>query len=312
MISDKYNDVNFNPDSKLLGEVWHEFGVPIDISYDSVVVKMGELTEQKAKDKVTSLRAKLNICICDHKASGNGDGTRNFLSCDETPEVDMEVCDDRANFVRAGTTPAILYLWELARNSGILHSVTQRITEGHSVDGGTAPSVMGDKRGSKKRKKKGREDTEMDNFQIALGARLDDASYQMATSNLLALREKLDALEGNVIEMEEEAAILELDKNDAVSKTRLTFRKRRIQKEMETIKIVKRDINKVLETMSRIEKGRKPVQDSSSSQSTSGEEAVEEVVVIDEEEEDENEKDKGSNDESDDESSSSEDDKDDE
>jgi hypothetical protein len=302
LIADKFNDRSFNPESQLMGSVWHEFGSKIDLSYDAVVVKMGELPEQKEKDKLTSLRAKLNICICDHKASGNGDGTRTFGSCDETETPEM-LCDDRSNYVRAGTTPAILYLWNLARENGILHSVTQRITDGHSFDGGKAPSVMGKK--NKKRKKKGGEDTQMVDFQNFLGVRLDDASYQMATSNLFALREKLDALEGNVLDQEEQIALLEMEmeeKGNERIETRLGFRRKRIQKDMEKIKIVENDIKKILDTMNRIDKGRKQV--GSGSQSAGVEE---EAVVIEEDEKDENEKSNegtgSNNDSSDDESS---------
>ena len=132
LISDKWNDKEFNPKSTIYRDLHDQFNSQIDISYSSVE-NMGALTPDKAKKKFFDLKNPLILILNDYEKSGNGDGSVSEQQRDDaniTDEVELELfnANDKRNYLN-GKSPAILYLWEKANEFDLLNTVCQQIPE---------------------------------------------------------------------------------------------------------------------------------------------------------------------------------------
>ena len=74
LMSDKWNDKEFNLESDTYPSLHDDFNQAIDISHNAVS-KMGVCTPDKAKEKYSKMKNDLLIVKMNWEKSGNGDGT---------------------------------------------------------------------------------------------------------------------------------------------------------------------------------------------------------------------------------------------
>ena len=76
MSAGTWNSQAFGPACNVYHNSHPDLAKPLDISYQAVVVKMGELTAEKAKDKFMEMKNAASIVVARHRLSGGGDGQR--------------------------------------------------------------------------------------------------------------------------------------------------------------------------------------------------------------------------------------------
>ena len=164
LLSDKWNDEDFNPSSRVYPHLHKDYSEAMDISHNAVK-DMGGCTPSKAKEKIMELKVQVSIVQRKWEASGMGGGgkkTPEEICIDETSDENdgFELRgggDDRADFLGIFKS-AVLYLWERCNEVQFLQEVIQKIKLEHSLDGGSVPIVTS---GRKKRKAKKTEKDEM-------------------------------------------------------------------------------------------------------------------------------------------------------
>jgi len=105
IVSDYFNDPNFNVTSSLYPMLHEDFSSAIDLSYKAVS-GMGTLDAAKAKSKFLKLKNDLVYVKTNYEKSGNGEGC--FTNVDDSLEFEQIDGSAKKNFLR-GRTPATLY-----------------------------------------------------------------------------------------------------------------------------------------------------------------------------------------------------------
>ena len=101
MISQKFNNQEFNPASTIYLDLHDDFCANIDISH-AKVASMGALTPDKAKSKFFHLKNDLLIMKANWEKSGNGDGS--VVDCNSSFDsneraISMTNANDKRNFL---------------------------------------------------------------------------------------------------------------------------------------------------------------------------------------------------------------------
>lgn len=153
LLSDKWEDEDFKPMSLARPDIHDSFATPRDLSYEEVK-DMGGCSPKKAKDKILKMRGHLLIIKNNYERSGMGD---NALVDNDEP-----VQGQYPN-IRAGGShkrdflgkysPAVLYMWEIFEERGLLHKVMQKIGTESVLDGDTIPTIDPTYRISKRKRK---------------------------------------------------------------------------------------------------------------------------------------------------------------
>ena len=199
LISDKWNDKEFNPVSTIYHDLHDEFTTSIDLGY-SAVEKMGELTPDKAKKKFFDLKNPLILMKNDYDKSGNGDGSllEHSANADlsDPAELQMFNANDKRNYLHQ-RSPAILYLWEKAEEFKLLNTVCQQIPNSamlESSGGGSRNS----KNSTSGRTNDGADDLDLSGLQETMERTNDEVRTQSVISLLqliLSEDEKLYSIE---------------------------------------------------------------------------------------------------------------------
>ena len=130
IVSDYFNDPNFNVTSSLYPMLHDDFSSAIHLGYQAVS-GMGKLDATKAKSKFMKLKNDLVYVKNNYEKSGNGEGCHTNI--DDSFEDEVIDGSAKKNFLR-GRSPAILYLWEKADEFDLLDSVTQQLDDATGID----------------------------------------------------------------------------------------------------------------------------------------------------------------------------------
>jgi hypothetical protein len=173
------------------------FQNPIDLSH-KFVEKMGVLTSEKAKDKFSNMRAKLNVIKSNWEASGVGEGSRIHSQNDEGAEddvLDLELgaLDDRQAFLGTGS-PSLLYLWQRSDELDVLSTVLQRISVEHSLESGrAAPTLLLSATSSTNETKRKREEND-NQFLISMANDVKQSNKIMKETAIMTRISHLESL----------------------------------------------------------------------------------------------------------------------
>ena len=226
LAAEKWNNYDYNVLSTPYTDLHDDFVAPIDLSFSNVA-NMGTLTADKAKSKFYKIKNDLILVKCNWEMSGNGDGTmvRNVDKNDlDAEEIEIFNANDKRNFLH-GRSPAVLYLWEKAKEHSLLHSVCQQLDPAIGFDSCDRSSE--DTRQSKKRKAKNVNDGEDndDNVDPLMGLMASiEESNEIARASIEAEGAKMRADKTNFLlshinDLETKRDVIEdkldeLDRND--------------------------------------------------------------------------------------------------
>ena len=214
IVSDYFNDPNFNVISSLYPMLHEDFSSTIDLGYEAVS-GMGKLDPAKAKSKFMKLKNDLVFVKNNYEKSGNGEGCHTNI--DDSFEVELIDGSAKKNFLR-GRSPAILYLWEKAEEFDLLDSVTQQLDDAIGID-------LSSNDGSEhigKRKFHSEEETVIKlNRSIERANEIAEESlllneHKLQNDKINTCSEKISALETHLMSTEEKLCLID-DKTSALA-----------------------------------------------------------------------------------------------
>lgn len=266
VIADRWNDPNFNPQSKL-SSCHEDFRVEFDLSH----LKVAHIAPADAlgmKKRLSSIRSVLLRMITAWEQSGQGDGgRRNFLDSEEAIDQfgnggdvpiaiaissegnvpfgglegrTQEALDNRANYL--GSHPSwYLYFWELSDTFQLLDSAVQRIANAVGAADGSA--VLSETASSRKKKRRLSEDLESNNdsldterFSVVLERIAESGEKDLDMREKALLQEKQLAIQKRIDELKDKIDDLEvkLDEEDKEVYRRIINRKKAELEDLES------------------------------------------------------------------------------
>ena len=197
IIAETFNAAGFDPTSEIYNDTHADLSTHFDISYEAIVLKMGELTAEKAKDKFMEMKSQSSIVVARFEASGGGDGQRadeerDFQRDDgDKPIVTME--NDYSKCLKTYGTHVLYFLKHICLHEIVAHSV-QQLNKGFCLEGNEIPGAR-----SKKKKRRGG-DAGTEEFK----RQMTRCNEQMSTMNQTALAKHIAYLQGQATEMRRE------------------------------------------------------------------------------------------------------------
>ena len=237
MISDKWNDENFNVKSVTYPDLHEDFSVEIDIGYSSVR-KMGKLTPDRAKQRYMKMKSEMMIVKNNWNASGNGDGSLDRIS------HQLIDANSKKNFLK-GRSPAILYLWERSEKCDIIETVCQQLDPESSLDSSTGQiaSLLSNRQRKKQKKKGEMEDVDRHEImQIKMDISIKQYTLQKTEKNMEDADEKLYDVVKEMMDPENEMMPY-LEKRKGFLEKRIETLEKRARELQEEISSLQEKIN---------------------------------------------------------------------
>ena len=129
MIATTFNNRTFRPTSNIYSDSHPDLAKSLDISYEAVVVKMGKLTGEKAKDKFMEMKNQGSVVVANYGRSGGGDGQRSNEERDfqqgnnDAPIVTME--RNYSNCLKTYGTQVLYFLKHIVLHEVVAHSMQE-------------------------------------------------------------------------------------------------------------------------------------------------------------------------------------------